>query len=170
MRRNRKAKIIVTLGPSTSNFKSVKKLFDNGADVFRLNFSHDTKETHIKRFKDIRNLEKKVNKPIGILMDLQGPKLRVGKFEENSVFLKQGKKFVFDSNPFPGNKFRVNLPHEEIFKKIKKGNKILIDDGKLTLVVTKVNGFFIETKVKFSGIISNNKGFNIPNLISTTNS
>ena len=128
MRRNRKAKIIVTLGPSTSNFKSVKKLFDNGADVFRLNFSHDTKETHIKRFKDIRNLEKKVNKPIGILMDLQGPKFRVGKFEENSVFLKQGKKFVFDSNPFPGNKFRVNLPHEEIFKKIKKGNKILIDD------------------------------------------
>ena len=170
MRRNRKAKIIATLGPSTSNFKSIKKLFDNGADVFRLNFSHDTKETHIKRFKDIRNLEKKVNKPIGILMDLQGPKLRVGKFEENSVFLKQGKKFVFDSNPFPGNKFRVNLPHEEIFKKIKKGNKILIDDGKLTLVVTKVNGFFIETKVKFSGIISNNKGFNIPNLISTTNS
>ena len=170
MRRNRKAKIIVTLGPSTSNFKSAKKLFENGADVFRLNFSHDTKETHIKRFKDIRNLEKKVNKPIGILMDLQGPKLRVGKFEENSVFLKQGKKFVFDSNPFPGNKFRVNLPHEEIFKKIKKGNKILIDDGKLTLVVTKVNGFFIETKVKFSGIISNNKGFNIPNLISTTNS
>ena len=90
MRRNRKAKIIATLGPSTSNFKSIKKLFDYGADVFRLNFSHDIKETHIKRFRDIRNLEKKVNRPIGILMDLQGPKLRVGKFEEGSVFLKQG--------------------------------------------------------------------------------
>ena len=170
MRRNRKAKIIATLGPSTSSFKSIKKLFDLGADVFRLNFSHDIKENHIKRFKDIRNLEKKVNKPIGILMDLQGPKLRVGKFEEVSVFLKQGKKFMFDLNPSLGNKSRVCLPHEEIFKKIKKGNKILVDDGKLTLIVTKINSFYIETKVKFSGIISNNKGFNIPNLVSTNNS
>ena len=126
MRRNRKAKIIATLGPSTSSFKSIKKLFDLGADVFRLNFSHDIKENHIKRFKDIRNLEKKVNKPIGILMDLQGPKLRVGKFEEGSIFLKQGKKFMFDLNPSLGNKSRVCLPHEEIFKKIKKGNKILV--------------------------------------------
>ena len=100
MRRNRKAKIIATLGPSTTDFKSIKKLFNYGADIFRLNFSHDIKETHIKRFKDIRNLEKKVNRPIGILMDLQGPKLRVGKFEEDSVFLKQGKKFVFDCKLF----------------------------------------------------------------------
>ena len=170
MRRNRKAKIIATLGPSTSNFKSIKKLFDQGADVFRLNFSHDTKESHVKRFKDIRNLEKKVNKPIGILMDLQGPKLRVGRFEEGPVFLKQGKKFIFDSNPTLGNKFRVCLPHPEIFKKIKKGNEILVDDGKLTLVVKKVNNSYIETTVKFSGIISNNKGFNVPNLVSRNDS
>ena len=138
MRRNRKAKIIATLGPSTSNFKSIKKLFYQGADVFRLNFSHDTKETHIKRFKDIRNLEKKVSKPIGILMDLQGPKLRVGRFDEGPVFLKQGKRFIFDSNPTLGSKFRVCLPHPEIFKKIKKGNEILVDDGKLTLVVNNI--------------------------------
>ena len=164
MRRNRKAKIIATLGPSSSNFKEIKKLFAAGADIFRLNFSHDSKEIHTKKFKDIRLLEKKVNKPIGILMDLQGPKLRVGKFGKDSVYLKQGKKFTFDSNTHPGNKSRVYLPHKEIFNKVKKGNKILIDDGKLTLIVTKSNSSYIETKVKFSGEISNNKGFNIPNV------
>ena len=164
MRRNRKAKIIATLGPSTSNFSSIKKLFSFGADVFRLNFSHDIKESHIKRFKDIRNLEKKVNRPIGILMDLQGPKLRVGKFDNGPIFLKQGKKFTFDLNPQSGNKYRVYLPHKEVFKRIKKGNKILVDDGKLTLIVTKKNSNYIETKVKFSGFISSSKGFNIPNV------
>lgn len=164
MRRNRKAKIIATLGPSTSNLKSIKKLYNNGADIFRLNFSHDVKESHIKRFKDIRNLEKKVNRPIGILMDLQGTKLRVGKFENGPIFLKQGKKFTFDQNQQSGNKSRVFLPHKEVFKKIKRGNKILVDDGKLTLIVTKKNTKYIETKVKFSGFISNSKGLNIPNI------
>ena len=164
MRRNRKAKIIATLGPSTTDFKSIKKLYYNGADIFRLNFSHDVKDSHIKRFKDIRNLEKKVNRPIGILMDLQGPKLRVGKFDNGPIFLKQGKKFTFDLNPQSGNKFRVYLPHKEVFKRIKKGNKILVDDGKLTLIVTKKNSNYIETKVKFSGFISSSKGFNIPNV------
>ena len=145
MRRNRKAKIIATLGPSTSDLKTIKKLFVAGADVFRLNFSHDVASTHIKRFKEIRTLEKKVGRPIGILMDLQGPKLRVGKFENGPIFLKNGKKFIFDLDPAPGNKYRGFLPHKEIFKKIKKGNKILVDDGKLTLIVTKKNNHYIET-------------------------
>ena len=164
MRRIRKAKIIATLGPSTSDLKTIKKLFVAGADTFRLNFSHDMPSTHIKRFKEIRTLEKKVGRPIGILMDLQGPKLRVGKFENGPIFLKSGKNFVFDLDPAPGNKRRGFLPHKEIFKKIKKGNKILVDDGKLTLIVTKINSNYIKTKVKFSGFISSNKGFNIPNL------
>mgnify|MGYP001175913070 FL=1 len=166
MRRIRKAKIIATLGPSSSDFKTIKKLFISGADVFRLNFSHDVASTHVKRFKEIRTLEKKMNRPIGILMDLQGPKLRVGKFENGPIFLKHGKKFVFDLNPHPGNKHRGFLPHKEIFRKIKKGNRILVDDGKLTLIVTRKNSNYIETKVKFSGFISSNKGFNIPNVIS----
>ena len=166
MRRIRKAKIIATLGPSSSDFKTIKKLFISGADVFRLNFSHDVASTHVKRFKEIRTLEKKMNRPIGILMDLQGPKLRVGKFENGPIFLKHGKKFVFDLNAHPGNKHRGFLPHKEIFRKIKKGNKILVDDGKLTLIVTRKNSNYIETKVKFSGFISSNKGFNIPNVIS----
>ena len=170
MRRIRKAKIIATLGPSSSDIKTIKKLFLSGADVFRLNFSHDVASTHIKRFKQIRALEKKVNRPIGILMDLQGPKLRVGKFNNGPIFLKNGKKFIFDLDPAPGSKHRAFLPHKEIFKKIKKGNKILVDDGKLTLIVTKKNSTYIETKVKFSGFISSNKGFNIPNLKSTANS
>ena len=118
MRRIRKAKIIATLGPSSSDFKTIKKLFISGADVFRLNFSHDVASTHVKRFKEIRTLEKKMNRPIGILMDLQGPKLRVGKFENGPIFLKHGKKFVFDLNPQPGNKHRGFLPHKEIFRKI----------------------------------------------------
>ena len=170
MRRIRKAKIIATLGPSTSDLKTIKKLFLSGADIFRLNFSHDVISTHIKRFKEIRLLEKKVKRPIGILMDLQGPKLRVGKFENGPIFLKNGKKFIFDLDPRPGNKYRGCLPHKEIFKKIKKGNKILVDDGKLTLIVTKKNSHYIETKVKFSGFISSNKGFNIPNLKSVSGS
>ena len=170
MRRIRKAKIIATLGPSSSDIKTIKKLFLSGADIFRLNFSHDVASTHIKRFKQIRALEKKVNRPIGILMDLQGPKLRVGKFNNGPIFLKNGKKFIFDLDPAPGSKHRAFLPHKEIFKKIKKGNKILVDDGKLTLIVTKKNSTYIETKVKFSGFISSNKGFNIPNLKSTANS
>ena len=164
MRRIKKAKIIATLGPSASDLKTIKKLFFSGADIFRLNFSHDVASKHIKRFKEIRALEKKVGRPIGILMDLQGPKLRVGKFENGPIFLKNGRKFVFDLDPTPGNKYRGFLPHKEIFKKIKKGNKILVDDGKLTLIVTKINSNYIETKVKFSGFISSNKGFNIPNL------
>ena len=168
MRRNRKAKIIATLGPSTSDSKTIKKLFSSGADVFRLNFSHDVASTHEKRFKEIRTLEKKVKRPIGILMDLQGPKLRVGKFENGPIFLKNGKKFIFDLDPAPGNKRRGFLPHKDVYRKIKKGNKILVDDGKLTLVVTKKNSTYIETKVKFSGFISSNKGFNIPNVISNT--
>jgi pyruvate kinase len=166
MRRIRKAKIIVTLGPASSDHKTIKKLFYSGADVFRLNFSHDIASTHIKKFKEIRALEKKVKRPIGILMDLQGPKLRVGKFNNDPIFLKSGKKFIFDLNPIPGNKYRAYLPHKEIFKRIKKGNKILVDDGKLTLIVTKKNSYHIETKVQFSGFISSNKGFNIPNIIS----
>ena len=170
MRRIRKAKIIATLGPSSSDFVTIKKLFLSGADIFRLNFSHDIASAHIKRFKEIRNLEKKVNRPIGILMDLQGPKLRVGNFENGPVFLKQGRKFIFDLNPNPGNKYRAFLPHKEIFKKIKKGNKILVDDGKLTLIVTNKNNNYIETKIKFSGFISNNKGFNIPNITSRNGS
>ena len=168
MRRIKKAKIIATLGPSASDLKTIKKLFFSGADIFRLNFSHDVASKHIKRFKEIRALEKKVGRPIGILMDLQGPKLRVGKFENGPIFLKNGRKFVFDLDPTPGNKYRGFLPHKEIFKKIKKGNKILVDDGKLTLIVTKINSNYIETKVKFSGFISSNKGFNIPNLKSAS--
>ena len=170
MRRIRKAKIIATLGPSTSDLKTIKKLFLSGADIFRLNFSHDVVSTHIKRFKEIRLLEKKVKRPIGILMDLQGPKLRVGKFENGPIFLKNGKKFIFDLDPTPGDEYRGFLPHKEIFKKIKKGNKILVDDGKLTLVVTNKNSHYIETRVKFSGFISSNKGFNIPNLKSASSS
>ena len=166
MRRIKKAKIIATLGPSSSDIKTIKKLFLSGADIFRLNLSHDVVSTHIKRFKDIRALEKKVKRPIGILVDLQGPKLRVGKFDNGPIFLKSGKKIIFDLNPNPGNKYRVFLPHKEIYKRIKKGNKILVDDGKLTLIVTKKNSNYIETKVKFSGFVSSNKGFNIPNVIS----
>ena len=115
---NRKAKIIATIGPSTTDFKSIKILYYNVADIFRLNFSHDVKDSHIKRFKDIRNLEKKVNRPIGILMDLQGPKLRVGKFDNGPIFLKQGKKFTFGQMK-PSAKYKID--HRMMaFNKIKK--------------------------------------------------
>jgi len=135
MRRHRNAKIIATLGPASSSPEIVRRLFDAGADVFRLNFSHGTHEDHKKRYDIIRSIEKEVGRPIGVLVDLQGPKLRVGAFAAGRVILKAGTKFDLDLDGGPGDSERVSLPHPKIFQALSPGVQLLLDDGKVRLEV-----------------------------------
>ena len=157
MLRKRNTKIIATLGPSSSSPIKIHSLFQAGADIFRLNFSHGTHEDHRKRVYHIRQYEKRLGRPIAILGDLQGPKLRIGNFKNTQVNLKNFEKFTLDLNPKMGDHQRVLSSHPEIFKSVKVNNKILIDDGKIILNVVKVNSEKIETEVINGGKISNKK-------------
>ena len=130
----KKAKIIATLGPSIFNENKLKKLIDLGVDAFRINFSHNTNGID-KIVSKIRKIEKKKNKRISLIADLQGVKLRVGKIINDNYSIKLNQKFIFDVNKKIGNSKRINFPYPKIIKKLKKGNKILIDDGKFTFVV-----------------------------------
>ena len=160
MKRN--TKIIATLGPSSSSPLKIHSLFQAGADIFRLNFSHGNHDDHRKRVFHIRQYEKRLGRPIAILGDLQGPKIRIGIFKKTYVILKNNQRFVLDLNPKEGDQNRVFLPHKEIFKSVKKNNKILIDDGKIILNIDKVLSDKIITEVLVGGKISNKKGVNIP--------
>lgn len=162
MRRHRCAKIIATLGPSSSSPEMIENLFLAGVDAFRLNFSHGSHEDHLKSHTIIRKLEKKKGRPIGIMMDLQGPKLRIGTFEKQSILLTKGQTFTLDQNQAPGNESRVFLPHEEIFKALTEGADLLLDDGKIRLRVQKRGSDHIETEVITGGALSDRKGFNVP--------
>jgi len=162
MRRHRCSKIIATLGPASSSVSIIESLFLAGVDVFRLNFSHGTHEDHKTNYRIIRNLEEKVGRPIGILMDLQGPKLRIGTFQHKDILLEVGQKFILDSHSEPGDQVRVFLPHPEIFMALKEGTDILLDDGKVRLRVLKATSEEIETRVVVPGPLSDRKGFNVP--------
>ena len=162
MLRKRNTKIIATLGPSSSSPLKIHSLFQAGADIFRLNFSHGTHEDHRKRVFHIRQYEKRLGRPIAILGDLQGPKIRIGVFKKTYTILKNNQRFILDLNPKEGDQNRVFLPHKEIFKSVKKNNKILIDDGKIILNIDKVLSDQIITEVLVGGKISNKKGVNIP--------
>ncbi len=162
MLRKRNTKIIATLGPSSSSPLKIHSIFQAGADIFRLNFSHGTHEDHRKRVFHIRQYEKRLGRPIAILGDLQGPKIRIGLFKNTYTTIKNHQKFILDLNPKEGNQNRVFLPHKEIFKSVKKNNKILIDDGKIVLNIDKVLSDQIITEVLVGGKISNKKGVNIP--------
>lgn len=162
MHRNRHTKIVATLGPASSSAEMIQWLFERGVDVFRLNFSHGTHESHAKNIQWIRKLEKSFGRPIAILADLQGPKLRVGKFESSIVNIKAGQKFNFDTSSVPGTEERVQLPHPEIFIAAKRGDELLVDDGKLAFRVDVVEKDCIKTTALVSGPLSNNKGLNLP--------
>ena len=162
MLRKRNTKIIATLGPSSSSPLKIHSLFQAGADIFRLNFSHGTHSDHRKKVFHIRQYEKRLGRPIAILGDLQGPKIRIGTFTKTSVNLTNNQKFDLDLNPEPGNEKRVHLPHPEIFKSVKKNTRVLIDDGKIILNIINVNSEKISTEVINGGKISNMKGVNIP--------
>ncbi len=163
--RSRKARILATLGPASNTPEMIRKLVENGADAFRINMSHGTHADHLKLIEMIRQLERDLGRPTTILADLQGPKLRVGQFAEGKAALRRGQTFRFDRDKAPGSSARVNLPHPEIFEAIEEGTRLLIDDGKMVLRVTKADKDQIETRVEVGGTISNNKGLNVPDVV-----
>jgi pyruvate kinase len=165
MRRQRNAKIVATLGPSSSTPEAIKKLFLAGVDVFRLNFSHGSHADHRVRWETIRAIEREAGHPIAILMDLQGPKLRVGTFERGPVQLKVGAPFRFDLDAKAGDERRVQLPHREIFAALKPGVDLLVDDGKVRMKVQRCGADFAETVVEVAAPISDRKGVNVPGVV-----
>lgn len=164
-RRNRNAKIVATLGPASSSKDTVRGLFTAGVDVFRLNFSHGSAAEHRARFGMLRELESETGRPICILADLQGPKLRVGTFADGPVQLVEGAGFRLDLDSAPGNVQRVGMPHPEIFAALMPGTHLLLDDGKLRLVVEQCGHGFAETRVLVGGKLSERKGVNVPDVV-----
>ncbi|MCC7274773.1 MAG: pyruvate kinase [Alphaproteobacteria bacterium] len=165
MRRARSTKIVATLGPASGTVEMIGALFDAGVDVFRLNFSHGTHAEHKARYDVIRAIERERKRPIGILMDLQGPKLRVGTFVDGKVTLKAGQAFRLDLTDRPGDQDRAPLPHPEIFEAIEAGTDLLLDDGRIRLHVEKVRPKAAETVVVTGGVLSNRKGVNVPGVV-----
>src|SRR5687768_8624969 len=165
MRRQRKAKILATLGPASSTREQISALFDVGVDVFRLNFSHGSHEDHQKRYELIRAIEQESGRPIGILMDMQGPKLRVGAIAGGSVELKTGGTYRFDLDEAKGDAKRAQLPHPEIFAAVQVGTNLLVDDGRLRLRVKSNGKDFAECDVLVGGKLSDRKGVNVPDVV-----
>jgi pyruvate kinase len=163
--KTRRARIVATLGPASSSPERIKALIEAGADVFRLNFSHGTHEDHAERLRIIREAEHAAGRPIGVLMDLQGPKLRVGNLAGGSVELEPGQPFRLDLDPADGDARRVTLPHPEIFAALEVGADLLINDGKLRLRVDRFGPDFAETTVMVGGALSNHKGVNVPGTV-----
>lgn len=162
MRRYRKAKIVATLGPSSAEPGVIRALFDAGADIFRLNFSHGSHQDHRASHQMLRDLEKQTGRPIAILLDLQGPKIRIGKIEGGKAEIKAGQKFQLDTDPALGDGTRAPFPHPEIFAALSLGMDLLIDDGRIRLRVTDLSDDKAVTEVVIGGTISNNKGVNLP--------
>ena len=165
MRRNRRTKLIATLGPASQDDAVVRKLFEAGADVFRINMSHSSHAVLNERVAQLRRIETEIGRPIGILADLQGPKLRVGTFANPPVMLEKGQSFVLDSNPAPGDANRVHLPHPEILAALAPGHRVLIDDGKLLFIVTEAGPDRAVIRVEVAGAISNKKGVSLPDTL-----
>jgi pyruvate kinase len=166
MRRNRNAKIVATLGPASSDRAAIEALFEAGADVFRLNFSHGTHEDHQRRLTTIRDVERERGRPIGVMLDLQGPKLRIGTFASGPVRLSEGDCFRLDLNSkLPGDASRASLPHPEIFAALQDGTHLLLDDGRIRLRVERHGSDFAETRVVTGGTLSERKGVNVPDVV-----
>ncbi|PZQ97963.1 MAG: pyruvate kinase [Cereibacter sphaeroides] len=165
MRRLRSVKIVATLGPSSSDYATIRALFEAGADVFRLNMSHGTHDDIRARHEIIRKVEEDTGRPICILADLQGPKLRVGTFANDSAELVDGAPFRMDLDPAPGDATRVNLPHPQIFAALEPGASLLVNDGKIRLKVDSCGPDFANCTVTVGGTISNRKGVNVPDVV-----
>ena len=165
MRRFRNVKIVATLGPASSDYAMIRALFEAGADVFRLNMSHGTHDDIRARHAIIRQVEAETGRPICVLADLQGPKLRVGTFAGGSEELAEGARFRMDLDPAPGDAARVNLPHPEIFAALEPGSTLLVNDGKIALRVDRCGADFADCTVTVGGTISNRKGVNVPDVV-----
>lgn len=165
LRRHRMIKIVATLGPSSSTYEMIRTLFEAGADVFRLNMSHGSHDEIAARHAIIRKVEADLGRPIGILADLQGPKLRVGTFADDAVDLVEGQAFRMDLDKTPGDQARVNLPHPEIFKALEPGAELLVNDGKIRMKVNDCSAEHANCTVTVGGTISNRKGVNVPDVV-----
>ena len=166
MRRTRNAKIVATLGPASSDKEIVRQLFLAGVDVFRLNFSHGSHEDHKQRLDTIRGIEQETGRPVGVLLDLQGPKLRLGTFAKGAVQLVEGAAFRLDLNrDQPGGQERAPMPHPEIFAALEVGTDLLVDDGRVRLRVERCGPDFADTRVINSGTVSDRKGVNVPGVV-----
>lgn len=165
MRRHRNVKIVATLGPASDDYDTIRALFEEGADVFRLNMSHGGHDDIRARHNTIRDIERDVGRPICILADLQGPKLRCGVFANDEAEIAVGAPFRFDLDETPGDSTRVQLPHKEIFAALQPGGHLLVNDGKLRLKVEKCGPDFADCTVITGGTISNRKGVNVPDVV-----
>jgi len=162
IRRYRQTKIVATLGPASGAPDKMRALFEAGVDVFRMNFSHGSHEDHRKNLETARMLEVEFDRPVAILADMQGPKLRIGRFEDDKIEIIEGQSFRFDLNDALGDTTRVQLPHPEVIEVMDVGSEILLDDGKVRVEVTGKDKDGLDTKVMAGSYLSNNKGFNIP--------
>ena len=162
LRRGRQTKILATLGPASNTKDQIKALFEAGVDVFRLNFSHGKHAEHAALVKLIREIEEEYNRPIAVLADMQGPKLRIGSFKNDSVEMQRGMKIRFDSDPAPGDETRVHMPHPEIFGALEKDGLFFIDDGKVRCRVREIGKDYFVAEIRAGGTLSNKKGFNVP--------
>ncbi len=165
MRRNRNVKIVATLGPASNDYETIRALFEAGADVFRLNMSHGDHEEIRVRHSIIRKIEADLGRPIAILADLQGPKLRVGVFANDEEELVEGAAFRLDLDDADGDVNRVQLPHTEIFAALEPGARLLVNDGKIRLKVTECGPDYANCEVIAGGTISNRKGVNVPDVL-----
>ncbi len=162
---DKKVKILATLGPAIRDAAHIRQLVEAGVNLFRLNFSHGEHADHAQRYQWVREVERELNQPIGILMDLQGPKLRVGRFAEGKVQLVNGQSLRLDLDTTPGDANRVNLPHPEIIEALQPGMSLLLDDGRLRLKVTGKQADAVVTEVVAGGELSDRKGVNVPEAV-----
>ena len=161
----RSTKIVATLGPASSSRERMLAMVDAGVDVFRFNLAHGTHDEHRHNFALLRAIEEERGQPIGVLMDLQGPKIRIGTFAHGRVVLQEGQPFVLDLDPTEGDEQRVHLPHPEVFAVIEPGQKLLLSDGRIRLRVEEKSAERIETVVEVGGPLADRQGVNVPDVV-----
>jgi pyruvate kinase len=166
--RRRNVKVLATLGPASATPEQMRALYEAGADAFRINMSHGTAAERAQLFAAVRGLEPLLGRPMTILADLQGPKIRIGRFAGTRIELEPGQRFRLDLDPAPGDVRRVEVPHPEVLGVLAPGHRLLLDDGKVQLNVTAVGDGWAETQVVTAGPLSNNKGLNVPDTLVPT--
>jgi pyruvate kinase len=156
----RSTKIVATLGPASSDPATLERMIRAGVDVVRLNFSHGTADDHLQRATRVKEISSRIGRTVAIMCDLQGPKIRIGKFKEGKVTLEKGQRFILDAGAEIGDGQRVGLDYKELPRDVEPGALLLLDDGKIVLEVTDVRGDEVHTLVRHGGVLSNNKGIN----------
>ncbi|MFD8553356.1 pyruvate kinase, partial [Streptomyces fradiae] len=158
----RRARIVCTLGPATTTYDQIKALAEAGMDVARLNLSHGTHTEHEERYTHVRKAADEAGRTIGVLADLQGPNIRLGRFREGPVLLERGDDFTVTTEPVEGDRHRCGTTHPNLPGDLAPGDRVLVDDGRVALLVTAVDGPRVHTRVVEGGLVSDHKGLNLP--------